>query len=101
ESGYLTRRLIDVGQDVIVYDEDCHTEQGILIAADEAQKMRPEDLRRRMTGRWLADRCVDEQTGDVIAERNEEITEALAATLQEALSSGRADRKSTRLNSSH
>jgi DNA-directed RNA polymerase subunit beta' len=90
ESGYLTRRLIDVGQDVIVYDEDCHTEQGILIATDEAQKMRPDDLRRRITGRWLADRCVDEQTGEVIAERNAEITEALAATLVETLVSGRA-----------
>src|SRR3989442_10529120 len=88
ESGYLTRRLIDVGQDVIVYDEDCHTEQGILIAADEARKMRPEELRRRLTGRWLADRFVDEQTAEVLAERNEEITEALAITIQEALADG-------------
>src|SRR5437763_14898371 len=52
--------------------------------------MRPDDLRRRLTGRWLADRCVDEQTGEVIAERNAEITEGLAATLAEALASGRA-----------
>src|SRR5579883_806992 len=72
ESGYLTRRLIDVGQDVIVYDEDCtpdpqHDLPGILIPAEEVMRAKADEFRNRITGRWLAEAFVDHQTGEVIA----------------------------------
>ncbi len=69
DSGYLTRRLIDVSQNVIVYEEDCGTEQGIWIndLNDPARR----DLRlAQLPGRLLASDVVDEATGEVIAERN-------------------------------
>ncbi len=95
ESGYLTRRLIDVGQDVIVYDEDCtpdpqHDLPGILIPAEEVMRAKADEFRNRITGRWLAEAFVDQQTGEVIAGRNEEITENLSLTIYEALTQGRA-----------
>jgi len=90
ESGYLTRRLIDVGQDVIVYDDDCGTEAGILIGAEEANKAKPNEFRERITGRRLADPFVDEETGEVILGRNDEISEALSRTIQDTLKAGRS-----------
>jgi DNA-directed RNA polymerase subunit beta' len=74
DSGYLTRRLIDVSQNVIVYEEDCGTEQGIWIQDlnDAARR----DLRlAQLPGRLLAADVVDEATGEVIAERNTIIDE--------------------------
>ncbi len=74
DSGYLTRRLIDVSQNVIVYEEDCGTEQGIWITdlTDAARR----DLRlAQLPGRILATDAVDEATGEVIAERNTLIDE--------------------------
>src|SRR5215471_12484142 len=74
DSGYLTRRLIDVSQNVIVYEEDCGTEQGIWIndLTDPARR----DLRlAQLPGRLLAADVVDEATGEVIAERNTVIDE--------------------------
>src|SRR5260221_4830093 len=55
ESGYLTRRLIDVAQDVIINEEDCGTTEGILITeADCKERMLP-DIRSRLIGRVLAE----------------------------------------------
>src|SRR5919199_1071966 len=76
DSGYLTRRLIDVAQNVIVYEDDCGTEQGIWITdfADPARR----DLRlAQLPGRALAADVVDEATGEVVAERNTIIDEPL------------------------
>jgi DNA-directed RNA polymerase subunit beta' len=52
ESGYLTRRLIDVAQDVIILSEDCGTDQGIWITESESKNMN-EPFRNRLTGRVL------------------------------------------------
>src|SRR5499427_4144829 len=74
DSGYLTRRLIDVSQNVIVYEEDCGTEQGIWIndLTDAARR----DLRlAQLPGRLLAADVVDEATGEVIADHNTVIDE--------------------------
>src|SRR5579864_5691463 len=74
DSGYLTRRLIDVSQNVIVYEEDCGTEQGIWIndLTDPARR----DLRlAQLPGRLLAADLIDEATGEVVAERNTIIDE--------------------------
>ncbi|HEU5231081.1 MAG TPA: DNA-directed RNA polymerase subunit beta' [Ktedonobacteraceae bacterium] len=55
ESGYLTRRLIDVAQDVIVTEEDCGTTDGVLITEEDSQEMGLENSRSRLTGRVLAE----------------------------------------------
>jgi DNA-directed RNA polymerase subunit beta' len=55
ESGYLTRRLIDVAQDVIVTEEDCGTTEGMLITAEDSKEMMLPDIRDRLKGRVLLD----------------------------------------------
>ncbi|MBJ7900786.1 MAG: DNA-directed RNA polymerase subunit beta' [Cyanobacteria bacterium RI_101] len=77
DSGYLTRRLVDVSQDVIVREKDCGTERSLKVTAmvdGDQVKIRLED---RLVGRLLAKDVVDGE-GNVIAERNQEIDEELA-----------------------
>jgi DNA-directed RNA polymerase subunit beta' len=74
ESGYLTRRLIDVAQDVIVTEEDCGTTEGILITEEDSKEMMLPDIRDRLKGRVLADpipgfdsvEVGDELTDDIV-----------------------------------
>jgi DNA-directed RNA polymerase subunit beta' len=70
ESGYLTRRLIDVAQDVIVIEEDCGTTEGILITDVDSKEMMLPDLRTRIVGRVLAEAIpgIDLEVGDEITE---------------------------------
>jgi DNA-directed RNA polymerase subunit beta' len=77
ESGYLTRRLIDVAQDVIIHQEDCGTADGIWISEPEKGELLP-SLVERIIGRLAASKIVDPNTGETIVERNEEIDEAKA-----------------------
>jgi DNA-directed RNA polymerase subunit beta' len=80
DAGYLTRRLVDVAQDVIVTIEDCGTEDGVwLHTADDDELM--ERLQNRIVGRILAAPVVNKTTGEVLAERNDEIDEDLANKL--------------------
>jgi len=80
DAGYLTRRLVDVAQDVIVTIEDCGTEDGTwLHAADDDELM--ERLQVRMVGRVLAAPVYAPESGELLADRNTEIDEDLAATL--------------------
>ncbi|RMD79168.1 MAG: DNA-directed RNA polymerase subunit beta', partial [Chloroflexi bacterium] len=77
DAGYLTRRLVDVAQDVIINIEDCGTEEGLwLHSADDGELM--EKLQVRMLGRILAAPIYDKATGELIADRNTEIDEELA-----------------------
>src|SRR5438105_2770565 len=82
DSGYLTRRLIDVSQNVIVYEDDCGTELGIWIN-DLVEPARRELRLAQLPGRVLARDVVDESTGEVVAERNviidEPVRDAIAA----------------------
>jgi DNA-directed RNA polymerase subunit beta' len=55
ESGYLTRRLIDVAQDVIVTEEDCGTTEGVLITNADSKEMGLDNMRSRLIGRVLAE----------------------------------------------
>src|SRR5438128_1022105 len=55
ESGYLTRRLIDVAQDVIVSEEDCGTTEGMLITDEDSKGMMLPDIHTRLIGRVLAE----------------------------------------------
>lgn len=77
DSGYLTRRLIDVAQDVIVHEEDCGTTAGIWIERRGDAGV-GEPFRDRIVGRLAASRVVDPDTGEVFIERNEEIDEDIA-----------------------
>ncbi len=74
DSGYLTRRLIDVAQDVIVRDEDCGTTQGITIRRPDERTMGI-SLTNRILGRLAAEDIVDPATGEIIVRFNEEIDE--------------------------
>ena len=77
DSGYLTRRLIDVAQDVIIESDDCGTTNGIWLTrpADEGM-LQP--FRNRVLGRWAASDIIDPKTNEVIVLRGEEIDERIA-----------------------
>jgi len=73
-SGYLTRRLIDVAQDVITREDDCDTTDGLWITEPKEKGLLP-TLIERITGRLAASEVVDPQTGKTIVAQNEEINE--------------------------
>ncbi len=75
DSGYLTRRLVDVSQDVIVREEDCGTTRAILVRAEDGR------LSDRLVGRLTSEQVLDPD-GKVIAERNTEIDPKLAKLLE-------------------
>jgi DNA-directed RNA polymerase subunit beta' len=66
DAGYLTRRLVDVAQDVIINDDDCGTTDGILIRS--ADDVAGQPLSSRLFGRLAAERLVDPKTGEILAE---------------------------------
>ncbi|MDO8491636.1 MAG: DNA-directed RNA polymerase subunit beta' [Dehalococcoidia bacterium] len=80
DSGYLTRRLVDVAQDVIVLEEDCGTTGGVWLQ-EPAEKGMFAPLADRIVGRWAAARVVDPKTGEIIVEANQEIEEKLAQAI--------------------
>ncbi len=69
DAGYLTRRLVDVAQDIIINEEDCGTEEGHWIRRSEDVAGQP--LGARLYGRLLAARVVDPATGEVLGERDD------------------------------
>jgi DNA-directed RNA polymerase subunit beta' len=74
DSGYLTRRLIDVAQDVITSDDDCGTIEGLWISEPKEKGILP-PLSERIIGRLAATDVVHPKTGEIIVSRNEEIDE--------------------------
>ena len=74
ESGYLTRRLVDVSQDQIIREDDCGSEVGFEVAAIKNGNDTIETLRERVAGRYAADDVVNPETGEVIVKKNELIT---------------------------
>ena len=83
DSGYLTRRLVDVAQDVIVNESDCGTTDGIFVEAIVESGEVIEPLRDRIVGRVSQEEIKDYE-GSVIVRVGEEITELLAAAIQSA-----------------
>ncbi len=75
DSGYLTRRLVDVAQDVIVREDDCGTDQGITLSAIRQGDDVVETLRERIIGRVACEDIVHPDTGEIIVAENEEILE--------------------------
>ena len=86
ESGYLTRRLVDVAQDVIVKQEDCGTDKGYWVEAIVDRKTNTiiESLFDRLVGRYSKQEITDPKTGEVIMESDEFITDALAQKVVDA-----------------
>ncbi|MBN1793596.1 MAG: DNA-directed RNA polymerase subunit beta' [Candidatus Omnitrophica bacterium] len=84
DSGYLTRRLVDVAQDVIIVERDCKTLNGILIGAIIENDEVVVPLRDRIVGRIALDNIVDVVTDETIVESGEEITEEKAKLIEEA-----------------
>ena len=85
DSGYLTRRLVDVAQDVITRDDDCGTEEGSWITRSESDEIASEEgaFARRLVGRFAA-ATVTAADGAVVAERNEELTEEVSTRVEAA-----------------
>ncbi|MBR2825239.1 MAG: DNA-directed RNA polymerase subunit beta' [Solobacterium sp.] len=86
ESGYLTRRLVDVAQEVIVTEEDCETEVGYLVEEilDENNNSKIESFIDRIAGRYTQQAITDPKTGKVIVDENEYITDDLAKKVVDA-----------------
>jgi len=84
DSGYLTRRLVDVAQDVIVRERDCGTLDGIWITALEEQGEIIEPLRDRIVGRVALEDILDPYSNEVIVEADQEITEDLALKIEQS-----------------
>ena len=83
DSGYLTRRLVDVSHNVIVREYDCGTDEGVEVRAFTDGKEVIEPLRQRIVGRTALIDITDPETGEVIVEQNEEILEDAAARVEE------------------
>ena len=78
DSGYLTRRLVDVSQDVIIREEDCGTTDGIWVSDIKDGKETIETLKDRIVGRYVNEDVVDPATGEVLAARDVMINVPLA-----------------------
>ncbi|MFQ3594809.1 MAG: DNA-directed RNA polymerase subunit beta' [Sphingomonadaceae bacterium] len=83
-SGYLTRRLVDVSQDCVVMEEDCGTHHGLLTRAIVEGGSTIVTLGERILGRSLADDVVDPKTGEVLFARDTLLDEAAARAIEEA-----------------
>ncbi len=84
DSGYLTRRLVDVSQDVIIRELDCNTERGIPLTSMTDGDRVQIPLQDRLLGRVLAKDVLHPKTGEVIAERNQDISDDLAEVIAQA-----------------
>ena len=84
DSGYLTRRLVDVSQDVIVREEDCGTRDGIVVSDIRDGNEIIEPLIDRLEGRTTTEDIVNPQTGELIIAENEMINAATAKAIVDA-----------------
>ena len=82
-SGYLTRRLIDVSQEIIILSDDCETPNGIWVHADDIEEGAAPYLEQIRT-RYLALPVADPNTGEILIGRNEVLDDAMVVSLQEA-----------------
>jgi DNA-directed RNA polymerase subunit beta' len=76
DAGYLTRRLVDIAQDIIINEHDCATRDGIFIRRRD--DVAGQSLSSRLYSRLLADRVIDPTTGEVIGEYNDVINQEMA-----------------------
>jgi len=78
DSGYLTRRLVDVSQDVIVREKDCGTDEGITVTDIVTSGETIETLEERISGRYAAEDIVDPQTNEVLVKHHDLINDDIA-----------------------
>ena len=80
DSGYLTRRLVDVSQDIIVREEDCGTDQGVVVRdfINEKTGAVIESLHDRIVGRFTNKKVINPETKEVIVDKLQLITESIA-----------------------
>lgn len=85
-SGYLTRRLVDVAQDIIIKEEDCGCKSGLLVSdfIDDKDGSVIESLSERIIGRYTAKKVINPETKEVIADKDEAITESIANKIVKA-----------------
>jgi DNA-directed RNA polymerase subunit beta' len=84
DAGYLTRRLVDVAQDVIISQEDCGTLRGLVATALKNNEEVVASLSERILGRTTVHDIYHPLTGKLIIKAGDEITEAIAATIEES-----------------
>ncbi|HHY12320.1 MAG TPA: DNA-directed RNA polymerase subunit beta' [Firmicutes bacterium] len=84
DSGYLTRRLVDVAQDVIVREDECGCDCGIWVKAIEIEGELIEDLHDRIVGRFAVNDILHPETGEVICKEDELIDDKTAGAIVEA-----------------
>ncbi|MFR6066292.1 MAG: DNA-directed RNA polymerase subunit beta' [Eubacterium sp.] len=84
DSGYLTRRLVDVSQDVIIRDDDCGCHEGIVVKAIMDGNRELESLNERLVGRFPLEEVVDPATGEVLASPDEMMTKETADRIVDA-----------------
>jgi DNA-directed RNA polymerase subunit beta' len=83
-SGYLTRRLVDVANDCIITSEDCGTKKGVTVQAEIDGGQVVASLTERILGRTTAEDVKHPDTGEIIIKRNKEVTEDLAEKVESA-----------------
>jgi DNA-directed RNA polymerase subunit beta' len=84
DSGYLTRRLVDVSQDVIVRVDDCGTEEGFEVSEIKEGNEVIEPLKERLTGRYSSEDIINPKTKDIIVHRNDYMDVHLAERVEES-----------------
>ena len=84
DSGYLTRRLVDVSQDVIVREEDCGAKSGIVVSDIVSGQVVVEKFYERLLGRYTVNDVIDDETGELIVPANTMIDEVAAKQIVDA-----------------
>ncbi len=84
DSGYLTRRLVDVSQDVIIREADCGTDDGIIVRDIKDGNEIIEKIKDRLVGRVVCENVVNPETGELIVAKNEMVSPAQADAITEA-----------------
>ena len=84
DAGYLTRRLVDIAQDVVVNEQDCGTINGLEMRAIKDGEEIVESLRDRIAGRFTLERVRHPITGEIIIDVNQEITDEIADQIEAA-----------------
>lgn len=82
DAGYLTRRLVDIAQDVIINADDCGTQEGLWIRTSD--DVAGQSIQERLKGRLMAEAIADPKTGEVLADRDELLTSELIVQLLNA-----------------
>jgi DNA-directed RNA polymerase subunit beta' len=81
DSGYLTRRLVDVSQDIIIREDDCGTHEGIIVEDIKDGNQVIEPLQERLVGRYVVEEVKHPETGEVLVDTDTMITDKIAGNI--------------------